>query len=462
MDTHDSLLLDRLDHSAFTARHLRVYLTVLSGHFFVGFTISITGFVLPGIGATFGLSRGQEGIFSSALFAGMLVGAAAAGIVSDRMGRRYPLAASILVYAGFALLAGFAWNYPVLVGARALQGVGLGAEIAIVLPYIAEFVPNRTRGPMITAATATWLIGQPVAAGAAIGLVPALSWRSMFFVAAVALIIAVVVAGTVPESVRYLLRRGQTAQATATVEWLTRRSTSVTAASAAPPKVAEDGGAAGSVRGLLRGNYLRYTVAIWVMQVCGGAYLYGLATWLPTVLKDRGIGLVSGFGYTGIITGASVAGSLLAGQLVNQFGRRWTLAPALLLGGAMCLIWGAVSDTVLVVAVGALATFFGSGVAGATLYVYVGELYPTANRATGLGWAAAWQKVGGLIMPVTVGFVLSWRAPSYVFFVLFAVISVIAGAAGLAATFETRGKSMEQISTDLIGRTAARAGSVYS
>lgn len=453
MDADNSLLLHRLDHSTFTARHARVYLTALSGHFFVGFTISITGFVLPGISDTFALTSEQAGMFSSLLFAGMLVGAAAAGIISDRLGRRFPLAVSILAFAGFSLLAGLAWSYPVLVASRALQGVGLGAEIAIVLPYIAEFVPTHKRGPMITAATATWLVGLPVAAGAAIALVPTLSWRSMFFVCAVPVVIAVIVAVTLPESVRYLLRCNRGEDASTIVEWITQRSAPAPAAPSAPESVStEAADAPGSVRNLLRGSYLRYTAAIWVMQVCGGAFLYGLSTWLPTLLKERGIGLVSGFAYTGIITGASVAGSLLAGQLVNQIGRRWTLAPAFLLGGIMCLLWGAISDTALVVVVGALATFFGSGVAGGTLYVYVGELYPTSNRATGLGWAAAWQKVGGLIMPVTAGFVLSWRAPSYVFFALFAVISAIAGAAGLIATFETRGKSMEQISNDLRGR----------
>src|SRR5438552_3515015 len=130
----------------------------------------------------------------------MLVGAAVAGIASDRLGRRYPLAAAIIIFAGFSLLAGFAANYTVLITARVLQGVGLGAEIAIVLPYIAEFVPTRKRGPLVTLATACWLIGLPVAAGVAIALVPALSWRSMFVVAAVPLLIGATVALTLPES----------------------------------------------------------------------------------------------------------------------------------------------------------------------------------------------------------------------------------------------------------------------
>ena len=61
-------------------------------------------------------------------------------------------------------------------------------------------------------------------------------------------------------------------------------------------------------------------------------------------------------------------------------------------------------------------------------------------------------------MPVTVGIVLSWHASSYLFFVLFAVISGIACAAGLIATFETRGKSVEQIASEIAGRPAPEPG----
>ena len=443
-------LLTRLDASRFTPRHLALYLLLLAGHFLDGFVINVTGVVLPGVIRGFHLTGGQAGIFSSVLFGGMLVGAAVTGMLSDRLGRKYPLIACLLVFAVFSLLAAFAWDYPALLTFRALQGVGLGAEIAVVRPYNTESVPSGKRAPLMTTATAGWLLGLPVAALVGAAIVPSLSWRAMFVVGAVPIIVALVMLWCLPESVRYLVRSGRYEQAALVVDSLAGPATTDSELSTVEPQSAP-----GSVRWLLSRDYLRYTLAIWLMELCAGAFLYGLSTWLPSVLEKRGISLLGSFAYTGIITAVGVIGSVLAGQLVNRAGRRWILGAGFVVSGLLCLWWGAAGGTAGVLVLGSLATFSGSGLAGSTLFAYVGELYPTANRATGLGWAAAWQKAGGLIIPTVIGFVLAAHASSYLFFVLFAVISVIAGIAAFAATFETKGKTVEQITAEV----TASAGS---
>lgn len=450
MTNNPNQLLSRLDSSAFTSRHLALYLLLLAGHFLDGFVINVTGVVLPGVIKGFHLTSGQAGIFSSVLFGGMLVGAAVTGMLSDRLGRKYPLIACLAVFAVFSLLAAFAWNYPALLTFRALQGVGLGAEIAVVLPYITEYVPSGKRAPMMTTATAGWLLGLPVAALVGAAIVPSLSWRAMFVVGAAPIIVALAMLWCLPESVRYLVRSGRYEQAAVVVDSLAGPATGTDAEARVEARSAP-----GSVRRLLSRDYLRYTLAIWLMELCAGAFLYGLSSWLPSVLEKRGISLLGSFAYTGIITAVGVVGSILAGQLVNRTGRRWVLGAGFVLSGLLCLWWGVAGGTAGVLVLGSLATFFGSGLAGSTLFAYVGELYPTANRATGLGWAAAWQKAGGLIIPTVIGFVLAAHASSYLFFVLFAVISVIAGIAAFAATFETKGKTVEQITAEVTARTRA-------
>jgi MFS transporter, putative metabolite:H+ symporter len=450
--TNSSGLIRRLDNSAFTSRHALIYFVLLAGHFFDGYLINVTGVVIPGASESFHIGSGEAGWFSTALFAGMLGGAAIAGIVSDRLGRKYPLAASIFIFSVFSLVAVFAGDYAVLLTARVCQGIGLGAEIAIVLPYIAEFAPAKHRGPMVALATAGWLLGLPVAAGIATWVVPAMTWRGMFIIGTIPVLAGVAVAALVPESVRYLLMRDGGADAARIVDRLAPGlvpEPEIQERETAVPRHATRG----AVWDLLRPTYLAYTLAIWLMALCAGAFLYGLGTWLPTVLEHQGTGLLRSFTYTAIISAVGVAGSIVASQLINKLGRRWVLAPAFLISGVFCLVWGAVSGTVAIVVLGSLATFFGSGVAGSTLFAYAAELYPTAIRATGLGWNAAWQKAGGLIIPTIIGYILAMHTSTYAFFVLFAVISFIAGLAGLV-TVETRGKTVEQITADLTGRRA--------
>ena len=75
-DFHESIqLLHRMDDSRFTARHLRIYVTALFGHFMDGFVINMTGVIIPGLIVTYHLTSKQAGHFSSSLFAGMLIGA---------------------------------------------------------------------------------------------------------------------------------------------------------------------------------------------------------------------------------------------------------------------------------------------------------------------------------------------------------------------------------------------------
>jgi putative MFS transporter len=457
-DTDPSGLLTALDNSGFTRRHGIIYGTALAGHFLDGFVINTTGVILPGAIAAFHITGKQAGYLTSALFLGMLVGAAIAGVVSDRLGRKFPLAACLLVFAGFSVLAALSWSYPSLMAARFCQGIGLGAEIAVVLPYITEFVPSRRRAPLVTAATAAWLIGLPAAALVGAAVVPSLGWRAMFYIGIVPIVVSAVMIAVLPESVRYLLRKGRYDEAKGIVTSLTTqptspgptpaaRTTPTTLTQPTTPTIPEPTARhrAGSVRALLSGRYLRFTLSLWFMELCAGAFLYGLSTYLPSILEKKGIGLLGSLTYTAIITATGVIGAILAGHTATRVGRRFTIGASFIVSGAFCLWWGAADSTAPVIVLGCAATFFGSGFAGSTLFVYASELYPTVNRATGLGWAAAWQKVGGLVIPTVITWVLALHSGSYVFFVLFAVVSLLAGLSGLLAIFETRGKTIEQI-----------------
>ena len=139
--------------------------------------------------------------------------------------------------------------------------------------------------------------------------------------------------------------------------------------------------------------------------------------------------------------------------MLDRIGRRPTLGGAFLLGGVLMLGWGYASTETALVALGCATTFFAFGAAGGPLFAYTSEVYPTRFRATGTGWAAAWQRVGGIVAPMALGYILASGAGNFLFFAALSATLLVGGFAMLLLGYETRGRSLEQIQSDLSARS---------
>jgi putative MFS transporter len=442
-------IVDALNKSSFTRQHLFFYLTIVFCHFFDGFDIQMMGFTLPGIISEFKLTGGQAGFLASSVFSGMLLGGIVVGTLADSIGRKKALVFAIVTYGSMGLLASFAPSYEWLVAIRVVQGFGLGAEVPLVFTYLSEFLPARRRGVLIASIVAFWQASSFGAALLAIYVIPIYTWRGMFLVAAIPVAVLLVFVLRMPESIRFLLLRGRTAEAEAIV----RKFSDVDPSSLAVSTVAQAEPHA-TLRDLATGGYLRTTAALWLMQFCGGATFIGMLVWLPSIFVKMGFSLVRSFVYTAAITAAGALGNIVGGALLDRIGRRPTLAGAFIFGGLLMLAWGyAASETALVL-LGCATTFFAFGAAGGPLFAYTSEVYPTRFRATGTGWAAGWQRIGGIVAPMALGYILANGAENFLFFAVLSVTLLIGGVAMLLLGYETKGRSLEQIQSDLSGRRA--------
>ena len=243
---------------------------------------------------------------------------------------------------------------------------------------------------------------------------------------------------------RFLLARGQLDAAERIA-----RTLSTVPPETVPPAALPTSAPAARLTDLLRRGYLHATLSVWIMQFCGGVVFVGLAVWLPTVFVGMGFPLVRSFLFTAAITGAGALGNIGAGLLLDRVGRRPTLAAFFLIGGVLMLAWGRAQSGLAIVALGAVTAFFGAGGAGGPLFTYTSEIYPTRFRGAGTGWAAGWQRIGGIVAPVLLGSLLTLQAGAYAFFVALAVALLVGGIAVLALGTETRNKSLEQINAEL-------------
>ena len=440
-------IFEALNRSSFTRRHLYFYLIISLCHFFDGLDIHMIGYVLPGLISEFKLSGGQAGVLGSSALAGMLFGGIGVGMLADVIGRKKALVFAVITYGVMGLAAGFAPSFGSLVAIRLVQGVGLGAEVPLVFTYLSEFLPARRRGMLTAAIVAFWQGASFVAGGLAIYVIPVYTWRGMFVVAALPVAFLLVAILRMPESIRFLLLRGRMREAETIVREFSNVDPS-TITVAAVDRVEQHT----RLKDLATAGYLRATAGIWIMQFCGGANSVGIGVWLPTIFVRMGFSLVKSFAFTAAITAAGALGNIVAGSLLDRVGRRLTLMTAYFGGGLLMLAWGTAQSEVALVVLGCLTVFFASG-AGGPLFVYTSEVYPTRFRATGTGWAGACQRTGGIVAPLVLGAILASSQSNFVFFAAISAILIVGGTTMFFLGYETKGRSLEQIQSDLSARS---------
>jgi EmrB/QacA subfamily drug resistance transporter len=104
------------------------------------------------------------------------------GKLSDEYGRRPAFFVSIGLFLAGSVLCGVAHSMGMLIGARALQGVGAGGLMILAQTTIADLVPPRERGRyqgLVAGTFALCSVAGPLLGGV---ITDALSWRWIFFI----------------------------------------------------------------------------------------------------------------------------------------------------------------------------------------------------------------------------------------------------------------------------------------
>jgi putative MFS transporter len=444
----EASLSERLDRLPFTRRHLKVLTGSGLGWALDAMDVGLISFVIAALAVQWQLEPRESAWIASAGFIGMAVGASVGGLLADRFGRRQVFAVTLIVYGlatgASALVAGLS----ALLVLRFLVGLGLGAELPVASTYVSEFAPARMRGRLIVILEAFWAVGWTAAALIGYLVIPASDngWRWAFVLGMVPAAYALFVRFALPESPRWLERRGERLRAAEIVrdfESSAGMTHAVADAAALPPSTRRPA-AASSIRSRLGALWSREfrlrTASLWLVWFCVNFSYYGAFIWIPSILVAQGYDLVRSFGFTLVITLAQLPGYALAAWLIEVWGRRATLS-VFLIGSAVAAIAFGTADSIgVIIAAGMALSFFNLGAWGA-LYAVTPEMYPTSLRATGSGWAAGAGRIASIVAPLTVPPLLAaGGAPTL--FVVFAVFFAVA-AAGAWGLADRRGTALD-------------------
>jgi len=181
------------------------------GGLLFGFDTGVIAGTISGVVRDFNLNPWQEGFAVSNLIIACIIGSVAAGPLSDRFGRKKMLIFSGFLFTVSAVLSGVCQNYTQLIIARLIGGLGVGIASVLSPIYIAEISPAKVRGLLVAVNQLAIVIGilmTYISNWLLIG-VSNNDWRWMFEVEAVPALIFTVILFFIPESPRWLAKKGR-------------------------------------------------------------------------------------------------------------------------------------------------------------------------------------------------------------------------------------------------------------
>lgn len=367
-----------------------------------GFDLVVIGAVLPTLleSGDLGFTPAAATMASTVGLVGVGIGAVTIGPLTDRFGRRRSLISCVAAFSAFTLAIPLAQDVTQFTVLRFLAGLGLGACLPTALAYMSEHASPGRGGSAVTRMMTGYHVGAVLTALLALVLIADFGWQSMFIVGGVAGLATVpVLWAKLPESEAYLRAiERQDADASAVA-----RSTDV-----------------------VKGRYLRVSIGLCVASFMGLLLVYGLNTWLPTIMGEAGYSITAGVGLLLALNLGAVIGLLVAGQISDARGNKPTV---LLWFGLAAFFLAALSikmdSSLLVHAAVTLAGIFVFS-AQVLVYAFVGHLYPPEIRGTALGMAAGVGRVGAIVGPAVGGALLAAGIAYPWGFYVFAVAALLA------------------------------------
>ncbi|MFF8782136.1 MFS transporter [Streptomyces sp. NPDC015140] len=381
---------------ALSARGSRLALLVVGlcwlAVLFDGLDMFIYGSVLPHMleEKALGITSGQAGDLGSYATFGMLLGALTAGTVADRIGRKKLMVSCVALFSLASGLCAIADGVAVFGLGRTLAGVGLGGLLPTAISMVSDYAP-RGRGALVIGLLMTaHHAGGILSAYVALWIVEPLGWRAAFWVCVVPLLFVPVLLRYLPESLSFLVAQGRTDRAR---ELAARYDVELPAAPAATAT-----GRWENLAGLFRGREWIQTLLYWLASFGGLLLVYGVATWLPTLMRGEGYELGSALTFVVLFNLGGIVGMLVAGRASDRFGAPRISAIWFALTACGVFLLSVHMPTALTFVVVFLTGVFLNS-AQTMIYATVSIGSAPANRATAVGWTSGMGRFGAVFGP---------------------------------------------------------------
>lgn len=449
-------VVGRLERLPFARFHLHMASVLGVGTFFDSFDAQSIGVAATVILVSLHVSPLNAGLLISAATIGQFVGAWVAGWGAERIGRKMAFVLAVGAFGLLSLGSALAWNFQSLFVFRLVQGLGLGGEVAIAAALFNECIRGRDRGKVVMMYESVYVWGiflSPLVGLALVAtLPPTISWRVLFALGAIPLVIAIYAYFRLPESPRWLADKGRIEEARATVAGIEddfrRRGVELE-----PPQTRYRADVTRTrLTELFSPAYRRRTAVVWVQQFTTFFVNSIYLGWMPALYvtlgglpPSRSLLLAAVVGALQVVLAYVIAmtvdrvgripyfklGYILAGLggllgLVLTSALHFTPWPVLFVAGALMIVGGLFTADIAI--------------------VWIPEQYPTRMRAWASSTASSCNRIASAIAPVVIGALLGLRFGVQAMFALIVISPLVGFVVVSIWGIETKQRVLEEIS----------------
>jgi len=425
------------------------------GGFLFGYDTAVISGAIGFMETKFSLSPSLKGWAVSCAILGCIIGATIAGYVADKIGRKKALIITAFLFAISAIGCLMAPDFTLLVIARIIGGVGVGAASMLSPLYISEISPAEKRGSLVSLYQLGIVLGIIIVYFCNYLVAQAgdeqwnveYGWRYMLGSEALPALVFLIALFFVPESPRWLSKKGDDTAALRILANINAKEKAVSIHREIKIALGQEKGKLTELfeRGFRTAIIIGIILALF-SQITGiNAIMY----YAPEILKSAGVGVDSALMQTVLIGVINSIFTFVAIKYIDRAGRKklllWGVA-----GMIICLLvigmlywFDAVSGPWLLIFILGFVACFASSL-GPIPWVMISEIFPTKTRGMAMSICIMVLWVGVMLISQFTPVLLSDLGPSFTFW-LFMVNAIFLWFFTYKMIPETKGKTLEEI-----------------
>ena len=418
-------------------------------------TVSISG-AIEFLHARYGLSTLMEGLVISSIMLGAVIGAATAGFLSDRFGRK-----RILIIGGAFFLVAAVWSAlaigPIaLIVARVAGGYGIGLTAALAVTYITESAPANIRGLLafsyqllaVCGIFLTNVINYIIASHGSNDWDIATGWRWMLGLGAIPAATFLLAMRRAPESPRFLIQVGRTDEGFAVLEHIlgTERARLRTDDIQASVKLETE--MSHEFHDLFRPG-LRRALVIGIFLAVFNQFIgmNAISYYGPVMFSDLGFAGDTQFLAAASVGGVELVATVVGMYLIDTFGRKrlMEIGTGMMCVFALCISGSYFMGNSLLTLIFVMAfTISFAFSMGPIPWIVIPELFPTYLRGRATGLCVMCLLFANWIIAQFTPMMIDGLGGG-ISFAIFAVLDLICLFGIVALVPETMGRTLEEI-----------------